>query len=93
MRQRPMWCKMAEVSSEEVLLNAIEKMRNGKARGKSGIFPEMVCCEEEFLNTGEGRGPGPHSVKARGGGGVPDQIAFSESSGRMDADVNRRVAK
>ena len=43
---------MAEVPSEEELLSAVGKMRNGKAGGKSGILPEMVkaaCCGEEFL--------------------------------------------
>ena len=44
---------MAEVPSEEELLNAVGKMRNGIAGGESGILPEMAkaaCCEEVFLS-------------------------------------------
>ena len=38
-RQRPPRPEMAEVPSEEELLSAVGKMRNGKAGGKSGILP------------------------------------------------------
>ena len=50
MRQRPTGSKMAEVPSEEEVMNAVGKLRNGKAGGELGIFPELVkatCCEEE----------------------------------------------
>ena len=52
-RQRPPRPEMAEVPSEEELLSAVGKMRNGKAGGESGVLPEMVkaaCCDEEFLS-------------------------------------------
>ena len=47
---------MAEVPSEEEVMNAmgkLGKLRNRKAAGESGILPEMVkatCREEEFVN-------------------------------------------
>ena len=44
---------MAEVPSEEEVMNAVGKLRNGKAGGESRILPEMVkaaCCEEELVN-------------------------------------------
>ena len=53
MRQRPTKSEMTEVPSEEEVMNAVAKLRNGKAGGESGILPEMVnaaCCEEEFVN-------------------------------------------
>ena len=53
MRQRPPRPEIAEVPSEEELMSTVEKMRNGKAGGESGILPEMVkaaCCDEEFLS-------------------------------------------
>ena len=43
---------VAELPSREELEEAIGKLKNGKAGGKSDILPEMVraaCCEEEFL--------------------------------------------
>lgn len=43
---------MAELTSEEKIMKAVEKLKNGKAGGSSGIFTEMVkvaCCEEDFL--------------------------------------------
>ena len=52
-RQRPTRSEMTEVPSEEEVMNAVGKLRNGKAGGESGILPEMVkavCCEEEFVN-------------------------------------------
>ena len=52
-RQRPTRNEMTEVPSEEEVMNAVGKLRNGKAGGESGILPEMVkaaCCEEEFVN-------------------------------------------
>ena len=51
-RQKSSRPEMAEVPSDEELLSAVGKMRNGKAGGESGILPEMIkaaCCEEEFL--------------------------------------------
>ena len=44
---------MEDVPSEEELLCAVGKLKNGKAGGESGILPEMVkaaCCEPEFLD-------------------------------------------
>ena len=52
-RQRLTGSEMAEVPSEEEVMNAIGKLRNRKAAEESGILPEMVkaaCCEEEFVN-------------------------------------------
>lgn len=52
-RQRPLRPEMGVPPSEKELLNAIRKLRNGKAAGESGILPEMVkvaCTEEEFLS-------------------------------------------
>ena len=52
-RQRLPRPEMAEVPSEEELMSAVGKMRNGKAGGESGILSEMVkaaCCDEEFLS-------------------------------------------
>ena len=52
-RQRPPRSEMAEVPSEEELMSAVGKMKNGKAGGESGVLPEMVkaaCCDEEFLS-------------------------------------------
>ena len=56
-RQRPTGSKMAEVPSEEEAMNAVGKLRNGKAGGESGILPELVKAtyceeeeEEEFVN-------------------------------------------
>ncbi len=41
-RQRPVREEMAEVPSEEEVLEAVMKMKNGKAAGESGILSEMV---------------------------------------------------
>ena len=44
---------MAELPSREELTDAVGKLQNGKAAGKSGILPEMVkagCCNDNFLN-------------------------------------------
>ena len=44
---------MAELPTEEELVNAAGKLQRGKAAGRSGILPEMVkaCCgDAEFLN-------------------------------------------
>ena len=52
-RQRPPRPELAEVPSEEELLSAVGKMKNGKAGGEPRILPEMVkaaCCDEEFLS-------------------------------------------
>ena len=52
-RQRPPRPEMAEVPSEEELMSAVGKMRNGKAGVQSGILPEMVkvaCYDEDFLS-------------------------------------------
>ena len=43
---------MADPPSKEELLEAVMKMKNGKAGGESGVLPEMVkavCCEEDFV--------------------------------------------
>ena len=52
-RQRTLRPEMGVLPSEKELLNAIKKLRNGKAAGESGILPEMVkvaCTEKEFLS-------------------------------------------
>ena len=52
-RQRPVRQDMEELPSEEELLRAVGKLKNGKAGGESGILPEMVkaaCCEPDFLD-------------------------------------------
>ena len=41
-RQRPTRSELTEVPSEEEVMNAVAKLRNGKAGGESGILPEMV---------------------------------------------------
>lgn len=43
---------MSALPTEEELLKAIGKLRNGKAGGESSIFPEMVkaaCIGDEFV--------------------------------------------
>ena len=50
--QRPVRHHLAEVPTMDELTDAIGKLKNGKARGASGILPEMVkaaCCEDDFL--------------------------------------------
>ena len=52
-RQRPTRHQMAKLPSREELTDAVGKLQNGKAAGKSGILPEMVkagCCNDNFLN-------------------------------------------
>ena len=51
MRQRPVRSFFAELPSMEELMGAVNKLKNGKAGGSSGILPEMVksrCWREEF---------------------------------------------
>ena len=47
-RQRPMKPKLAELPSMEELLRAVNRLKNGKAGGSSGIRPEMVkvACQD-----------------------------------------------
>ena len=48
-RERP---EMADPPTEEEVVQALGKLRSGKAAGESGILPEMVkaaCCGEEFM--------------------------------------------
>ena len=50
-KQRPLRPDLAELPTEEELMRAIEKLKSGKASGKSGILPEMVkvvCIGDEF---------------------------------------------
>ena len=52
-RQRPPRPEMAELPSDEELLRAVGKLKNGKAGVEPGILPEMVkaaCSEDEFLS-------------------------------------------
>ena len=52
-RQRPPRTEMAEPPSSEELVNAISKLRTGKAAGQSGILPEMLkaaCGNADFFN-------------------------------------------
>ena len=52
-RQRPTRHHMAELPSMEELTDAVGKLQNGKAAGKSGILLELVkagCCNDNFLN-------------------------------------------
>ena len=52
-RQRPMRPQLAEVPSLEELVEAVGKLKNGKASGSSGILPEMVkvaCQDPDFLD-------------------------------------------
>ena len=49
--QRQLKPEIAELPTEEELLNAIEKVKNGRAGGESSILPEMVkdaCIGYEF---------------------------------------------
>ena len=51
-RHRQVREEMAEPPNEEELLDAVMKLRNGKAAGESGILPEMVkaaCCDGNFV--------------------------------------------
>ncbi len=51
-KQRPVRAEIAEAPTEEEFLDAVAKLRNGKAAGESVILPEMVkaaCCDENFL--------------------------------------------
>ena len=51
-RQRVVREELKDSPSEEELIEAVIKLKNGKAGGESGILPEMVkaaCCEEEFV--------------------------------------------
>ena len=51
-RHRQVREEMAEPPNEEELLDALMKLRNGKAAGESGILPEMVkaaCCDGNFV--------------------------------------------
>ena len=51
--QRPLKPHMAEPPTKEELVEAVGKLKSGKAGGSSGILPEMVkaaCCEDEFLD-------------------------------------------
>ena len=44
--------EISALPTEEELLKAIGKLRNGKAGGESSIFPEMVkvaCIGDEFV--------------------------------------------
>ena len=50
-RQRPVKMDMAELPSMEELMQAVKKIKSGKAGGKSGIIPEMLkasCCRARF---------------------------------------------
>ena len=49
--QRPLRPELAELPTEEELMEAIEKLKNGKAGGESGVLPELVkvaCIGDEF---------------------------------------------
>ena len=48
--QRPLRPELAELPTEEELMEAIEKLKNGKAGGESGVLPELVkvACIDEF---------------------------------------------
>ena len=51
MEQRPLRPELAELPTEEELMEAIEKLKNGKAGGESGVLPELVkvaCIGDEF---------------------------------------------
>ena len=57
-RQRPVKHHLADVPSMEELIEAVNKLKNGKAGGASGILPEMIkaaCCESDFLELLLGR--------------------------------------
>ena len=52
-KQRPLRPHMAEPPSKEELVEAVGKLKSGKAGESSGILHEMVkaaCCREEFLD-------------------------------------------
>ena len=52
--QRQLKPEMAELPTEDELLNAIEKVKNGRAGGESSILPEMVkaaCIGYTFSKT------------------------------------------
>ena len=41
-QQRPLRQELTELPSMEDLLDAVDKLKNGKVEGKSGILPEML---------------------------------------------------
>ena len=50
-KQRPVEMDMADPPSMEELMQAVKKIKAGKAGGKSGILPEMLkasCCKARF---------------------------------------------
>ena len=50
-KQRPLRQELAKLPSMEDLLDAVDKLKNGKAGGKSGILPEMLkaaCGDNVF---------------------------------------------
>lgn len=52
-RQRPTRPQMADLPTMEELIQAVDKLKSGKAGGSSGILPEMLkaaCCDHEFLD-------------------------------------------
>lgn len=52
-KQRPIRAEIAELPSQQEIEEAVNKLRNGKAAGKSNILPEMVkvaCCEVEVMD-------------------------------------------
>ena len=51
MEQRPLRPELAELPTEDELMEAIEKLKSGKAGGESGVLPEMVkvaCIGDDF---------------------------------------------
>ena len=53
MKQQPPRPEMVDLLSEEELLNAGVKCKNGKTSGESGILPGMVnatCSDDEFVS-------------------------------------------
>lgn len=49
-RQRPPRLEITNVPSEDELLSAVRKVRNGKVVGSQAFWPEMIkatCCDKE----------------------------------------------
>ena len=52
-QQRPIRSQMTDLPTMEELIKAVDKLKNGKAGGSSGVLPEMLkaaCCDCEFLD-------------------------------------------